>query len=304
MKPRISHLMPVFFLPVVGSCLTDKDFVVPPIENQFSFVNLSTRYYAALEIREHADNQTQAAFASTPLLAPGAGFRAKFRDVLDVACPGSLDLRVFLYRRIHDDLPIGLDEGEAVDPTPLVAGAIEDLPACDVQVLETYTIVNWDAPEGVARIKIAQGSCSSDTQTDCVENAIRDSGSVTGPDLTWEVTGVDPTLVNTPPPTLAESSPITGRVTLADGTGVEGIGVLIRTRFRVRLDDQDADNDPDSGYGDPIAVTRTDESGRFQIDRPAGVYQLELFSDEFAFRPAIMEIETPLEEIQALAEPL
>jgi hypothetical protein len=82
------------------------------------------------------------------------------------------------------------------------------------------------------------------------------------------------------------------------------IGVLIRTRFRVRLDDADAGNDPDAGFGEPIAVTTTAADGTFLFERPPGAYRVELFSDAFAFRPAIIDLETPSERIIVLAEPL
>lgn len=287
-------LIVALVLTSVGSCIPiGSSFTVLPIETRFSFLNFSTDMYATLGIREHS---TAGAFTYTPLLAPGAVTRADFQTFTGTGMPDSIDLRLLLYRRVNDDVPIGLDETEAVEPAPIVAGEILDLPAGNVQVLETYTIVNWDAPRGVGRVKIAQ--CS------LVDQAIRDAGLFPNDETVWEITGVDPNLAPWPTPALAETTPVTGRVALTDGTGVQGVGLLIRSRYRTRLDCSNPSNEADAGYGEPIAFTVTDASGAFSIERPAGVYQLEFFSDAYAFRPGILRVETPLDEITVLAEPL
>lgn len=264
-----------------------------PIETSFAFTNFSMHDYAALGIRDHAD--PEGPFVLTPLLPPGATHRQPFLDALNASCPDALDLRVLIYRRVRHDLPIGLDEGEAVEPEPIVAGEILGVLACGVQVLETYTIVNWEAPEGTARVKIAQNTR--------IDDAIRASGLFPNVDAAWEVSGVLPGLAETPSPSPAAKLPIAGRVTLADGTGVEGVGVLLRTRFRVRLDDDNPDNDPDAGYGPPIDVTDTGPDGRFAFERPAGAYQVECFSDDYLFRPAVVTLETPSDVVRVIAEP-
>jgi hypothetical protein len=92
-------------------------------------------------------------------------------------------------------------------------------------------------------------------------------------------------------------------VTATDGTGIENIGILLRSKFRVRLDDNIPANDPDSDWSDPIAVTKTDAAGGFQIDRPAGVYRVEAFADGYLLRPPWVDLETPLQQITILAEP-
>ena len=199
-------------------------------------------------------------------------------------------------RVANDTVPIGLDEGEAVEQMPSVAGEVLDVPACRVEPLVTYTVVNWDAPEGEARVKIAQGSA--------VEEQIRTSGIFPNVDAAWKIEGVTPSLASAAPPAPLTTESISGRVTLPDGSGVAGVGVLLRTRFRVRLSDGDTSNDPDAGFSDPIAFTLTDESGAFSINRPAGGYQLEFFSDDFTFRPAAVTLETPIEVVQIIAEPL
>lgn len=295
MTRRIAWISALLILPTVGSCgFGGAQFVDLPVETRFAFTNFSKRFYATLSIREHRDSPGE--YVQVPLLAPGATFRGSFLEALGTGCPGSVDLRLVMYRRVNDDVPIGLDNGEAVEATPIVAGETLDVPACDVQVVETYTMVNWDAEEGVGRVKIAQDTAIGDV--------IRQRGLFDGIDATWQVVGVDPMLANTPPPALADNQRLTGAVTLADGTGVEGIGVLLRTRFRVRANDDDPGNDPDAGFGDPIAVTTTAADGSFSFDRPAGAYQIEGFADDFAFRPESVLVESPIEIIRLVAEPV
>jgi len=266
----------------------------PPVATRLAFTNLSLTYYAALALRPHTDGG-DAAWVSSPLLAPGATWRADFADLLDTACPGSLDLRIYLYRRVNEAVPIGMDETEEVESTPVVAGQVLGVPACATALIEDYTVVNWEAPEGTARVKIAQGT---DIETEIVRLNL-----FPNVDAAWEVTGVDSALLPAEPPALAANEPIRGQVTAVDGTGIENIGVLLRTKYRVRMDDTDTTNDPDSDWSDPIAVTVTDAAGGFQIDRPAGVYRVEVFADGYLFRPPWVDVETPLEQITILAEP-
>ena len=266
-----------------------------PIETSFAFTNFSRTLYAALRIRPHDDADTTG-FAATPLLAPGATFRQRFIDRFDGGCPDALDLEVLLYERINNDVPIGLDAGEAVDPEPVAAGRVNDIPACGVQPLETFTIVNWDAPVGSARVKLAQFTP--------VDTAIRASGRFPNPDAAWEFDGVDAAIADTTPPAQAAAKPVAGLVTLEDQSPVAGIGVLIRTRFRLRLTDTDPANDPDAGFGAPIDVTETDAQGRFRFDRPPGAYRVEFFSDDFAFRPATIDVESPVTSITTVVQPL
>jgi len=276
-------------LPNLLTTFTDLD-----IETSFAFTNFSTQHYAVLEIRDH--DSTDASYYETPLLAPGATHRVRFLDSVNVSCPQALDLRVRLYERVQSDMPIGLDETEAVEATPIAAGQIEDIPACSVQVLETFTLVNWDAPEGIARVKLAQFTL--------IDEFLRQTDRFPNVDSVWESEGVDAELADLPVPDLAANEPITGRVILANGSPVADVGVLIRTRFRQRLNDFDDSNDPDAGFGDPIAVTFTDANGEYRFDRPAGAYQVELFSDDFLFRPVVVTLETPSNVIDVIAEPV
>ncbi len=263
-----------------------------PIETSFAFTNFSRTQYAQLAIRRSGDD----AFAMTPLLAPGATHRERFPDVLGVSCPGRLDLRVLLFERIHSDLPIGEDAGEAVADAPIATGAILNLPACDTVVVETLTIVNWDAPAGTGVVKIAQGTP--------LESVLGALPTFDHPDSAWTFDGVKDELTNMPPEALARVEPIAGRVVSANGNAVSNVGVLLRTRFRVRFNDDDPSNDPDAGFGEPMAVTTTDDAGRFSFDRPAGAYRVELFSDDFQFRPAMIDVESPVTALVVIAEPI
>lgn len=267
-----------------------------PIETAVAVTNLSTHAYAAFAVRARTEGQPPGPYIELPLLPPGATHRARWLDLLGDACPPSIDLRVQLYQRINADLPIGLDVGEAVHSVPLAAGEVLDLPACAVQELETYTIVNFDAPPGVARVKIAQGTL--------LESLIRSTGRFAEPDALWEVTGVEPGAVTASPPPPANAEPLSGSVVLADGTGVPDVAVLLRTRFRVRLTDGNSANDPDAGYSLPIDLVFTDANGAFRFERPPGAYQVEVASDFYFFRPVTIELEAPLNIVRFIAEPL
>jgi len=295
MKPSTSAIGIILFSLACTSCVPSFD--TPPIETSFAFTNFSQKYYAALRIRAHSSTTDPAIWYQTPLLPPGTTYRVRFLDSLGTGCADSLDFQLFLYKRIHDDLPIGIDPGEAVEQTPIVAGQVFHIPACNVQAVETYTIVNWDAPEGTARVKFAQDSP--------VDTAIRNSGIFPNVDAAWEITGIDAALAGTPPPPhYGDIESIAGKVTLAGGRGVEGIGVLVRTRYRGRLNAADPSNGPDAGCSEPIAYTYTDTNGRFTFDRPPGAYRVEFLSDDYLFRPAIIDVESPLEIIQTIVEPM
>ncbi len=297
-KAHLVFLLPAL-MPTLGlSCLPQE----LPVDTQLGFMNLSTRFYAAFEIRAHDGDGASQPFVSTELLAPGAVFRVDCAELIGQQCPASLDVRVLLYRRVLDDqdppIPIGMDEAEAVEPQPVAADEFLDVPGpCAVfPPVGTYTIVNWDTDAGRARVKFAQES-----QVDALISRRNVFGNE---EAVWDFTGVREDLASTAPPPLMESAALAGRVTLVDGTGVAGVGVLLRTRYRVRMDDDEPGNDPDAGYGDPIDYVVTDESGYFQFDRPPGIHQLEFFSDEYAFAPVAVEVESPLSTIGVLADPL
>ena len=50
--------------------------------------------------------------------------------------------------------------------------------------------------------------------------------------------------------------------------------------------------------------TETDDEGRFMLERPPGAYRVEFFSDDLTFRPAMIDVESPLDDILTVAEPL
>ncbi len=286
-----------------GACTTDGGGSCPgcpSVETRYAFFNDSLRFYAALALRVHSENGESNDYAMTALLPPGANERGDFLELLGAGCPSSLDIRIFLYRRVNEHIPIGLDETEAVELTPIVAGEVLGVPACDVTQLDIYSFNSLDAPEGTARLEFPNSGR--------LEAEIRRRGpfgdDVYGDDLvTWEVHGVDPDLAALGPPPLAPEHPIAGRVVLADGTGLEGIGVWLQTGFRRREPDLDPNNDPDEGYGNPIAVTKTDATGAFAFYRPAGGYRVRVFADDYLFRPRLVDIESPLENITIVAEP-
>lgn len=283
-------------LAFTGACDVGPVIPVRDIATNFAFTNFSTTKYAAIALRESGSGDADAEYFTTPLLPPGATFRMRFLDAIGVECPGALDVRIVHYRRLNDDVPIGLDLVEAVEPTPIVAGEIANIPACAVQVLETLTIVNWEAPDGVARVKFAQGTA--------IEAALAADSRFDNVDIAWETEGIDASIPLTDSIDQMPPEPITGRVLDVNGNGVENIGVLIRTRFRVRLNDNDPANDPDAGFSTPIAVTQTDADGRFSLDRPPGGYRVEFFSDDWLFRPAIIDVESPQTSIITIVEPV
>jgi len=294
MTPARFHWMPCMLLVAAGCGHSEAPTVGGDIETGFAFTNLSTDRYASLRIRAHASLES-APFFETALLAPGATQRERFLDAMGVACPASVDIRLLLYRRIRADVPIGLDPGEAVEADPDAAGALEGLPVCTGQPVETLTIVNWDAPAGTGKVKIAQGTP--------LEKVFADRGLFPDGDGAWVFDGVAGRPGDMAPAPHATAAIIRGRVVGANGTGARDIGVLLRTRFRVRLDDDDPTNDPDAGFGAPIAFVTTDQEGAFAFDRPAGVYRVEFFSDDFLFRPVTLDVESPAGPLVSVVEP-
>jgi hypothetical protein len=137
-----------------------------------------------------------------------------------------------------------------------------------------------------------------------IDNAIRAMALFPNADSAWEFQGVNPALAGEPLPTSPEKLPIRGRVLDANGAPLEGVGVLLRSRFRVRLDDNASTNDPDAGFAEPMAVTETDANGEFSFSRPAGAYRVEAFADDLLFRPAVADVEAPIDEVIIIAEPV
>ena len=253
------------------------------METEFSLVNLSQQWYATIGLRPAASDDS--AYVQSDLVPPGAVFRERFFELFPETggCPDRLDLRVYLYKRANDDVPIGMDPGEAVESQPVASGEVLNVLACEQVVASTYTIVLRDSEEGTGVLRFAQ------------ETGAEQERTFTGrslPDL------------DTVPEHLASAS-LSGVVTLEDGTPVEGIGVLVRSRYRVSSDDSELCPDEPVGlcFGEPIAIDSTDEEGRFSFDRPPGAYQVEVFADGFTFRPVWVVVESPIDNITFVAEP-
>ncbi len=305
---RIVSILAVGLL-AAGACLPVQD---PPLQNlapeaELLFLNLSANHYAALQIRPGDETAEADAWIRLPLLPPSGIYRESFFELFDRPCPNSIDLRLLLYRRVNQDIPIGLDEGEEVEATPVVAGEALGVPACAVTDIEVYSIINWEAPGDTARVKIGQ-------DTGLEAEIIRRGTFLPNTQGVWDIDGVDASLADAEAPWLLKSEPIGGKVVLADGTGLEDFGVLLRTFVRRRLDelgtpfdpnDPHDPNDPNyaAGWSLPIDVAKTDPNGLFAFERPAGIYRVEVFADGYVFRPYAIDVETPQEQITFLAEP-
>lgn len=256
-----------------------------PFETEFSLVNLSQRWYAAIGLRPAASTQGQEEeFTRSDLIPPGGIFRERFFTLFPETggCPDRLDITVHLYKRLNEDIPIGLDPGEAVDPTPVASDELLDVVACEAVVVSTFTIVLRDSDEGQGVLKFVQ-------ETGAAE--LRAFEGTNLPEL--EVV-----------PELLEAALLEGQVLLPDGTPLGSIGVLLRTRFRVTDDDRELCPDEPVGfcYSEPIAFDLTDDEGRFSFDRPPGAYLVEVFADDFEFRPVFVAVESPIDNILFFAE--
>src|SRR5687768_17349488 len=81
-----------------ASCVPSVNVPVLPIETGFSVLNFSKRFYLAIALREH---DSGGEFFVSPLLPPGGTSRIGFFEAIGSRCPGSLDVRVYLYRRVN-----------------------------------------------------------------------------------------------------------------------------------------------------------------------------------------------------------
>lgn len=256
-----------------------------PIETEFLAANLSRRWYAVLQVRPAGGFASpDFEYATTPLIPPGGVFRQRFLELLPgtSGCPDGLTMRVFLYKRVNEQLPIGLDPGEAVQATPVASVEISDIAACAEVVASSFSAIIRDTEEGSGVIAFAQSTSA--------ENVVSFSG--VGP------AGLAPV------PALLAPSPLSGRVTSPTGAPEAGVGVLLRTRFRVGDDDAAiCPNEPVGVcFSDPIDFAVTDGDGRFSFERPPGAYMVEAFADTLQFRPAAILVETPIDNLAFIAE--
>ncbi len=290
MRRACGVILPMMVLTL--SCSTAPSLVLP-VETELLIVNTSSRWYVTMGLRpDSAEDESGFDFQSK-LIPPGALFRERFINIFPQTggCPDRFDLRVYLYKRINEDIPIGLDETEEVDPIPVASAELLDILACEVVVASSYTIVLRDSQEGVGILKFAQELIGEQDGTF--------SGNTLPP--------LDPI------PDLLDNANLSGRVIMDDGVGIEGVGVLLRTRVR-RGDDDPACCSINSGgptdvedatvccYGAPIAVETTDMDGQFSFDRPPGAYWLEVFADDLLFRPVAVTVESPIDNIIFIGE--
>ena len=275
-----------FLATAVLSCGTVPTPITLPAETEFSLINLSRRWYATIGLRPAEEwDPAEQPFVQSKLIPPGAVYRERFFDLFPQTggCPERLDLRVYLFKRINEDVPIGLDPGEPLNPQAVASAEILDVVACERVVVSTFTIVLRDSSEGTGVLKIAQETEASQ-------------------DITFTGQNLSP-LESLPE--MLENAPLAGQVVTPDGTAILGIGVLLRTRYRVTDDDTAlCPEEPDGRcYSLPIAIRTTDEQGRFSFDRPPGAYRVEVFADGFLFRPVSVIVESPIDNIIFVAEP-
>jgi len=283
------------FLIILSMCLScgTTPSLVLPVETELLIVNTSSRWYVTMGLRSDSAPDDSPFQFQSKLIAPGALLRERFINIFPDTggCPDRFDMRVHLYKRLNEDLPIGLDSMEEVDPTPVASAELLNILACEVVVASSYTIVLRDSQEGMGILKFAQ---ELDGEQD---------GTFSG-------NALEPL---NPVPALLDNASLSGRVIMSDGAGIEGVGVLLRTRVRR------SDNDPaccsiNSGgpanvedatsccWDAPIAVVTTDAEGQFSFDRPPGAYWVEVFADSLLFRPVAVTVESPIDNITFIGE--
>jgi hypothetical protein len=282
-------LQVLLLITTTGATCTLSPFSVLRVETEFFLLNLTRDRYMTVGIRasDVLETGTDRPFNQSALLAPGAVLRRRFVDLFPRTggCPQRADLRVHLYHRINSNVPIGLDPGEAIDPVAFASAEFTEVPACKAVVLSTYTIVLRETASLPGEIVFAQGSQSE---------ALR---QITGNDL--------PNLDQLPQ--LAENEPLSVRVITPAGQAVAGIGVLLKTRYRVTADDtvRCPNDDPvlrGLCFSEPIMFGTSDTTGKVEFSRPAGSYGVEVFADGFTFRPLFQLLESPLNNVTFVAE--
>lgn len=256
------------------------------VETEFAFLNLSRRWYAAVSVRPSAaPNEAPAVFPPGKLIPPGAVWRERFPNVFEMpqGCPARLDLRIHLYKRINETIPVSRDDGEALGPQAVASAEINGIVACEKVIASSFSIALRDSQEGVGVLKIAQDTAA---QAD------------------MQFAGVNLPELDALPATLSVVS-LEGHVLSPNGDPVGGVGVLLRARYRVGDDDTAICPDEPAGlcFTHPIAIATTDETGWFAFDRPPGAYRIDVFADGLLFRPASILVESPIDDVLFLAEP-
>lgn len=265
----------------------------PPIETEFSLINLSRQWYWTVAMRTSGSGGAYRQLSE--LLPPGAVLRKRFLDVLPESggCPEKIDLRLYLFSVTQDSVPTivpgdpcagdqctQLDFDSFVDPNSVIATEFSGISVCPPGAvpLSTFTMALLES----GLVRFAQGSGREEKRM--IKRELLPS-----PD---------------PMPTVLDGDDISGVVLNELGDLQAGVGVLLRTRYRVNEDDTElCPNDPVGlCLSDPIAFCVTDEQGAFCFSRPAGAYLVEVFGDGFLFRPKFELIEAPIDNILFVAE--
>jgi len=294
----IKRLCIILAVAMISSCGLSPDMLPEiPVETEFFLLNLSRRWYFAAELQPvTASDQPNGDFQLSPLIPPGAVMRQRFLDLFPEdaypgvgGCPDSLAIRAYVYKRVQDvttdgvPIPLGEVTDSDIDPVPPASDELKPIPACEAIAVSTFTIILLDTDEGTGRVRSFQGTAAENSQEFKGQN------------------------IPAPPevPELFGDQPIEGEVITASGEPVEGVGVLLRGRFRRMADDRELcpEEQNFTCFGDPIDVAITDASGAFRFDQPPGAYRVEVFADDFLFRPDRILIESPIDNVTFVAEP-
>ena len=269
------------------SCSLQPATLTLPFETEFFLLNLTRDRYltAALRDNDLEGSGDDRAFVQSPLIPPGAVMRRRFFDLFPETqgCPDRLDLRVHLYKQTNPGEPIGRDPTVPGELFAFASAEFLGVPACEVVVASTYTIVLRETETEPGDLVFVQDFESASNVRTIPGKALADLEEV---------------------PPLLDSQEFAGQVLLRDGTPLENIGVLLRTRYRVTGDDKERCPVEPVGrcYSAPVAYDITDAQGRFTFNRPPGAYMIEPFADGFLFRPGFVILEAPLNNATIIAE--
>lgn len=280
-------LVCAMLLLVLVSCSTGLETLTLPFETEFFLLNLTRDRYLTVALRDNDLEGTgdDRPFVQSPLIPPGAVMRRRFFDLFPETqgCPDRLDLRVHLYKQTNPAKPIGRDPTDPGELAVLASAEFLGVSACEAVVFSTYTIVLRETETEPGDLVFFQDFGSASPIRTIPDKALADLEEV---------------------PPLLESEELTGQVLMRDGTPLPDIGVLLRTRYRVTVNDTELCPDEPVGrcYSAPIAYDITDAQGRFTFDRPPGAYMVQAFADGFLFRPGFVIIESPLNNVTIIGE--
>ena len=281
------RLFALLLLSSLLSCSIQPATLTLPFETEFFLLNLTRDRYLTVALRDNDLEGTgdDRLFVQSPLIPPGAVMRRRFFDLFPATqgCPDRLDLRVHLYKQTNPGEPVGRDPTDPGELFIFASAEFLGVSACDLVVASTYTIVLRETETEPGDLVFVQDFGSASNVKTIPGKALADLEEV---------------------PPLLESEEFAGQILQRNGTPLENIGVLLRTRYRVAGDDTERCPDEPVGrcYSAPIAYDITNEQGRFSFDRPPGAYMVEPFADGFLFRPGFVILETPLNNATIIAE--